>query len=223
MGEMKILLDSANGIDVLGLCETFLTETTENDALSISSYNIERKDRCETNSTTNNGGGILIYLNSHLNYIRRKDIKCNEIESVWVEIRLCNNKPFHVCSVYRPPSSNATWCEHFSKQIEKASTFTSEIYILGDKNVNIECGTILNTTWKHVVELHDLQQLVTTPTRITAHSSTIIDHLYASSQDKITETFVPNIAISDHFPICFTRFASKANYQRHTHTTIKYR
>ena len=77
---------------------------------------------------------------------------------------------------------------------------------------------------QHVVELHDLQrELVTTPTRITAHSSAIIDHLYASSQDKITEKFVPNIAISDHFPICFTRSASKANYQRHTHTTIKYR
>ena len=52
MDEMKILLDSANGMDVFGLCETFLTETTENDALSISGYNIERKDRCETNSTT---------------------------------------------------------------------------------------------------------------------------------------------------------------------------
>ena len=109
------------------MCETFLTETTENDALSISGYDIERKDRCETN----NGGGILIYLNSHLNYIRRKDIECNEIESVWVEIRLCN-KPFLLCSVYKPPSSNATWCEHFSKQIEKASTFASGIYILGD-------------------------------------------------------------------------------------------
>ena len=115
------------------MCETFLTETTENDALSISGYDIERKDRCETNSTTNNGGGILIYLNSHLNYIRRKDIECNEIESVWVEIRLCKSKPFLLCYVYRPPSSNATWCEHFSKQIEKASTFASRIYILGVK------------------------------------------------------------------------------------------
>ena len=99
MDEMKILLDSANCIDVFGMCETFLTETTENDTLSISGYNIERKDRCETISTTNNGGGILIYLNSHLNYIRRKDIECNEIESVWVEIRWCNNKPFLLCSV----------------------------------------------------------------------------------------------------------------------------
>ena len=67
MDEMKILLVSANCIDVFGLCETFLTETTDNDALSISGYKTERKDRCETNSTANNGGGILIDLNSHSN------------------------------------------------------------------------------------------------------------------------------------------------------------
>ena len=60
MDEIKILLDSANCIDVFGLCETFLAETTENDAISFSGYNNERKERCETNSTTNNGGGILI-------------------------------------------------------------------------------------------------------------------------------------------------------------------
>ena len=140
-----------------------------------------------------------------------------------VEIRLCNSKPFLLYSAYRPPSSNAIWCEHFSKQIEKSSNITDEIYILGDINVNIENGTISNTTWKHVVELIDLQQLVTTPTRVTAHSSTIIDHLYVSNRDKITETFAPNIAISDHFPICFTRSASKTSYQRHNHTTIKFR
>ena len=154
-----------------------------------------------TNSSTYKGGGNLIYLNNNMNYIRRKDIECNEIESVWVEIRLRNSKPFLLCSAYRPPPSNAIWCEHFSKQIEKASTYTDEIYIFRVINVDIENGTITNTTWKHVVELHDLQQLVTTPTRVTAHPSTIIDHLYASNRDKITETFVLNIAISDHFPI----------------------
>ena len=46
---MKILLDLANCIDVFGLCQTFLTETVENDILSISGYTFERKDRWETN------------------------------------------------------------------------------------------------------------------------------------------------------------------------------
>ena len=65
LDDMKILLDSANCIDVFCLCETFLTETVDNDILPISGYTFERKDRWETNSSTNKGGKILIYLKQH--------------------------------------------------------------------------------------------------------------------------------------------------------------
>ena len=95
------------------------------------------------------------------------------------------------------------------KQIEKASSHSEEIYILGDINIDIKDGNISNITWKQVVELHDLQQLITDSTRVTAHSITLIGHLYVSNQGKIAEAFVPNVAISDHYPICFTRSTSK--------------
>ena len=220
---MKILLSSANCIDIFGLCETFRNKNVDDEVLSMPGYTFERKDRCETNSTANKGGGILIYLNNHLNYIRRNDLESQEIESVWMEIALRNNKPFLICSVYRPPSSHAEWCELFSKQIERASSHSEEIYILGDINIDIKDGNISNTTWKHVVELHDLQQLITDSTRVTAHSNTLVDHLYVSNQGKIAEAFVPNVAISDHYPICFTRSTSKKSYQRNNHTTMQYR
>ena len=109
------------------------------------------------------------------------------------------------------------------KQIEKASSHSEEIYILGDINIDIKDGNISNTTWKQVVELHDLQQLITDSTRVTAHSITLIGHLYVSNQGKIAEAFVPNVAISDHYPICFTRSTSKKSYQRNNHTTMQYR
>ena len=92
LDDMKILLDSGNCIDVFGLCETFLTETVDNDILSISGYTFECKERWETNSSSNKGGRILIYLNNNMNYNRRKDIDCNTKEYVWVKIRLRNSK-----------------------------------------------------------------------------------------------------------------------------------
>ena len=109
---MKILLDSANCIDIFGLCETFLNETVDDEVLSMPGYTFEHKD-----------------------------LESQEIESVWIEIALRNNKPFLLCSVYRPPSSHAEWCELFLKQIERAS---------GDINIDIKDGNISNTTWKHV-------------------------------------------------------------------------
>ena len=47
------------------------------------------------------------------------------------------------------------------------------------------------------------------PKRVTAHSETIIDHLYSLDTDKVAEVFFPSIAVSDHYPIYFTLSSSK--------------
>ena len=74
-----------------------------------------------------------------------------------------------------------------------------------------------------MVETNDLHQLIKEPTRITAHSSTIIDHLYTSKPDLVMDLLVPNIAVSDHFPKQFTRVTGKYHTKRNFHTTIQYR
>ena len=94
---------------------------------------------------------------------------------------------------------------------------------MGDINIDAKNGLITNTCWKQVTELNDLHQLITACTRITAHSETLIDHVYASCPQHIVESFVPQLAISDHFPVCFTRKASKNQIKRCSHKSITYR
>ena len=94
---------------------------------------------------------------------------------------------------------------------------------MGDLNTNIQNETLMSTKWKHVTELHDLHQLIDESTRITAHSETLLDNLYVSSPDKVTEVSVPKIATSDHYPICFTRCSSKCQLKRNDHKEIQYR
>ena len=43
------MLDLPNNIDILGVCETFLDQTVDNDILSINGYTLERKDRGQCN------------------------------------------------------------------------------------------------------------------------------------------------------------------------------
>ena len=57
----------------------------------------------------------------------------------------------------------------------------------------------------NLIQLFNRPQLVTSPTRAIQSSSTIIDHVYTSNLENITETFVPYNAISDHFPVCISR------------------
>ena len=203
---MKILLNQTNSIDIFGLCETFLNETVDNDQVHINGFKFERKDRPNTVAyPSGKGGGILIYVAEHIDYSRHKEIESSDIESVWIEVHIKNSKSFLICSVYRPPSSSIEWCESFSKEIEKALMLNDEIYIMGDINYDCKDGIYSNATWKNTVELHDLQQVIQSPTRITAHSETIIDHLYVSNTDKLSDISVPCISLSDHYPIAFTR------------------
>ena len=223
LDQVNIMLHESD-IDILGVCETFLNKTINDEIINVYDFIHERKDReaC-TDISSNNGGGILIYLREGLDYVRRKDLETSDVESFWIEVKIKHTNSFLVCSVYRPPSSTAEWSEIFSRQIEKSLAFTDEIYLMGDFNIDIKDRNLCNTKWKHVVETNDLHQLIKEPTRITAHSSTIIDHLYTSKPDFVMDLLVPNIAVSDHFPIQFTRVTGKSHTKRNFHTTIQYR
>ena len=200
--DVKVFLNKENNVDIFGVCETFLNKTIDTTTLNIDGFKIERKDREDCNLIeTNNGGGIVIYIGNHINYVRRTDLETQDIESMWIEIRIKNSNSFLVCSVYRPPSAKTDWLEQFSKQIESATSTFSEIYLMGDFNINIDTshGEYTNLNWKNIIELNDLKQLIKVPTRVTAHSEKNIDHVYASDPSNVVETFVPYIAVSGLF------------------------
>ena len=51
---------------------------------------------------------------------------------------------------------------------------------------------------------HSIVKMITSPTRITPHSSTLIDHIYTSNTSIVSNILVPATGISDHFPVCCT-------------------
>ena len=94
---------------------------------------------------------------------------------------------------------------------------------MGDFNIDIKAGKLSNTKWKHVIQTNDLHQLIDEPTRVTAHSETIIDHLYTTTPESVIDIHIPKVTVSDHYPIQFTRLTSKSHIKRQQHTIIHYR
>ncbi|MCG8066696.1 MAG: hypothetical protein JAY84_02445 [Candidatus Thiodiazotropha taylori] len=226
LDEVEILLNSTANLDILGLCETFLDENTDNDILHMNGFNFERKDRStlkQGSLTTKRGGGITLYIADHIKYTRRTDLETADIESIWLEVNLKNTSPILISSFYRPPNSSVEWINNFSIQVEKATSLTDEIYFLGDFNINLLSNENQNRVFSHSLEAFDLSQLVKEATRVTAHSATLIDHVYTSQPEKVSECFVPNLALSDHYPICFTRKTTKTQSTKRKHSSIKYR
>ena len=138
LDEIKSLLNSSPKLDILGLCETFLDENTDENSLQMEGFNFERKGRAALRQgalNTKRAGGVVVYIADHIKYKRGNDLESSEIESVWLEINLKNIKPFLISSVYRPPSSHVPWINKFSLQVEKAASAADEIHFLGDFNI----------------------------------------------------------------------------------------
>ena len=144
---------------------------------------------------------MLYYFKESLNIKRRQDIENSNIETLWTAITLPNFKPFFICTVYRPPSACSDWINLFEEELSIAQTTGLEFILIGDFNIDIAPQVSLNTKWMNLIQLFYLTQLVSLPTRVTQSSSTIIDHVYTSNPENITETFVSHYAISDHFLI----------------------
>ena len=216
--EIRILMSNENSPHNLGLCETFLRTNNPDSQVSVDGYNFFRKDHSETKDKY--GGGLLFYFKLSLNIKRRQDQETSNIETLWTEVSLPNSKPFLICSVYRPPSACSDWVNQFEEELSIAQTTGLEFILMGD--INIDITHCINTKWMNLIQLFDLTQLVSSPTRITQSSSTIIDHIYTSNPENITATFVPDYSISDHFPICLSRKVN-AKISKPNHITTSYR
>lgn len=219
--EIKALLCNKHAPNIFGICETFLTDDTLNEQIAIHNYAFERKDRKDKK-----GGGLLIYIQSNLRYVRRYDIETTNIETIWLEIFYESNSSFLVNFTYRPPNSIQSWIDSYEEQLDIADCVNKDIYLLGDFNINFcqinGSDSFNNTKWTDMVSKFYLKQLIKSPTRVTKQSSSIIDHIYCTNADLVHSAFVSKLAISDHFPVCCTLVKSN-NRKRGIHKSIKYR
>ena len=116
---------------------------------------------------------------------------------------MTNAKPFLIYSAYRPLNVHSDWIDLFEEKLSLAQTTGLEFILMGDFKIDI--NSCMNSKWSHLVQLFDLTQLITEPTRVTHTSSTLIDHVYTTTLAIIAESFVSQISLSVQFPVCFTR------------------
>ena len=218
LDELSFMLVNEKGPDIFGACETFLDANVSDGQIAINGFEFLRKDRCVT--VHKNGGGVILYFRNILTCKRRNELEVSKLETLWAEVVLRNAKPFLLCTLYRPPNANADWIDLFEQQISIAQTTGLEIIIMGD--FNIDYKNCSNKKWLSLVQLFDLSQLITSPTRETQTSSSLIDHLYSTHPENISDCFVSHYAVSDHFPICFTRKIN-SKVKKTTHISTLYR
>ena len=85
--------------------------------------------------------------------------------------------PFLVGFLYRNPSEPANWTDKFVSMMDVVWLESKEIIFMGDFNIDL---SKTNKPWTDVFSLFNLSQTVSSPTRVTPSSKTLIDHIYST-------------------------------------------
>ena len=147
------------------------------------------------------GGGTVIYVRNGLPYRSRTDLQNNYSESCWIEIIRRNTKSLSISSVYRPPDFEIkNFIEKFNNDISKIQE-NAEIILLGDFNVDYNRRSTAKSRLQTLARAFSLEQLITSPTRITESSESIIDLIFVSNIHRVVASGVIPLDLSDHFLI----------------------
>ncbi|XP_062573471.1 uncharacterized protein LOC134235355, partial [Saccostrea cucullata] len=208
LDQIKILLRNGK-FDIFAITESKLDGNILDAEVQIKGYNLVRRDR------NRHGGGVLVYAKEKWT-ISNVQIRDN-MEMLSLDIKQYNSPKITIAVVYRPPDAKAKWVSTFENVVDEIMTDSSEVVILGDFNID----ELKNTSFKSQMEINGLHQVINTPTRVTSHSETLIDHIYVSDKFLYLNSGIIPIGISDHHLVYTIR--NKTIKENKQHVYIKYR
>ena len=214
--ELKSVLQVApRQIDVLGISEIFLTPKDHDARLAIDGFHQpERLDR-----KGKRGGGLLAYISTAFSHVRRRDLECDDIELLWVEVMPPRCVSFLVGFLYRPPGSTIQTDREIVSNIENVLCLITDVYVLGDINMDLMKG--INYTLYNDLIMLGLDQLISEITR--PESKSCIDHVYTNNLTNVLISSVMSIGLSDHCPVTVVRKHNGSFAKTKVHKTIQYR
>ena len=197
MSEIKLLASEGN---VSAITETWLTKSHKDTELQIDGYTMFRTDRAIKQ------WGTLLYTRQGLCVSRLfEDLN---IPSDVFKIVVKGQRPFVLINNYRPCNSGQTWLDCYEVLLQKlADDYPGlNVYSVGDFNADVKKASNETENFCQLMKSNGFENLIKKPTRITADSSTLIDHIWTNEHESIgnADTF---IGVSDHFGL-----AASINY-----------
>ena len=193
--------------DIIAITETWFSESTVPEVFKIKGYELKYVTR-----NVGRGGGVALYINTSLKY-KTIDSKClcvNEsFECITAELTLVGSKNIVISCIYRKPNGNL---EEFSSKLEDifGDIKNKVIYITGDFNIDLLKEQIHSQTRYFIDTMFSmgLYPLITKPSRIASHSSTLIDNIFTNDMQHANVSGIILNDLSDHFPV-FTLYNYK--------------
>ena len=104
-----------------------------------------------------------------------------------------------ICSVYCSQSVHSDRKDVFETELSVAQATGLEFIQMEDFNIGLNACS--NSKFLNMLQIFDHTQFVQKPLPVTQASSTLIDYLYSSHPENITNCFVSTLSITDNFLI----------------------
>ena len=214
---LRIMLHETK-FDIFAVSESKLDANIHDNEIKIDGYDLYRLDR------NRHGGGVLVFVNEDIESHPLKHLTNSKHESLWLKVSLKKTKPIFFAVVYRPPSKSSDLdntdqlCTYLEQCVQKLPQ-QNEVFICGDFNCNMLTKNALASKINTVCSSLSFKQLIEEPTRVTPHSSTLLD-LFLTNSQNISKTGVFDCGISDHSMIYVVR---KLNRPKLKPKTLKIR
>ena len=186
-------------IAILTISETWLNSSVTNREVDIPGYRLHRLDR-----KFKKGGGVCVYIRNSLKAKLLKSLsQINEsgFHQLWLTVQHTKLKSIIVCAAYRPPDCQPTcFVNDLTPTLTSALAVGKEIFSAGDLNCNMLLDCLESAKLRDFCNTFNLTQLISQPTRVTAHSSTLLDVILTTNNDLVSKSDVICTDISDHYP-----------------------
>ena len=142
--------------------------------------------------------------------------------NIFLDLLLPNSKPILIGILYRPPDQSG-FVDMLSSAVADIEDFDNqEVYFLGDLNFNLLNNSkyILDTKYtnesvpwakkySHFCHMHNLKQLIRSPTRVAKSCTTLLDHILTNANEMVSQSGVLDIGLLDHQLVFCTRKKQK--------------
>ena len=202
------LLAEKVGFDILSLNETTIDAEIGDEDIHINGYSVFRNDR------SRHGGGVLLYVKESIEAYQVKEWEEDGIEAVSAKVCLKNSSPLIAYSLYRPPNNGQDVEDmeavyNYLARVKNKLKEMKEVHIFGDLNCNMLKSNALSSLVKDTCNITGGAQLIKSPTRVTATSSSLIDIFICTAEHFIKDCGIIKTAISDHYMLYAIRKGKK--------------
>ena len=133
--------------------------------------------RSYTRDRNGRGGGVMIFVSNTVKGVRRCDLESEEIEVVWVQVKL-KSKSVLIGNVYRPPGVSDMWFDSLVELLDNVAQEQLMVVLMGDFNCNMLRPGSHTEKLAMVMSEYGMKQMICDPTRVTQTSDTMIDLLF---------------------------------------------